>query len=242
MSTATSLFKYRAFNKSSIELMVNRELWFADPNTLNDPFECQMYYDRALEVVWSKHDVPESKRQSISNRLAKILSEVGICSFSRTRKNQLMWSHYSDEHKGFCIGFSQSKLKQTSENFGSIDVTYQADLPYKIIIERIKYFENLYPQRYKVKSIASDLLDSVIGTKYTNWKYEKETRLIRPKYGALKFSPKAVVSIAFGLRMTNRDKLTLKKLLEGNEWSHVKWFQAEKAEDKFALEFVPVYM
>ena len=108
MRTSTLLFKYRAFNKSSIELLVNRELWFAKPETLNDPFECQLSYERVLEAVWNKKEIAEQQQNNLKDELDKRLSELGICSFSRTRKNQLMWSHYSDEHRGFCIGVTEN--------------------------------------------------------------------------------------------------------------------------------------
>ena len=91
--------------------------------------------------------------------------------------------------------------------------------------------------QYSSHSFASDILRSIAGTKYTNWKYEKEVRLIKPSFGSLKFCPSSVVSITFGLRMEERDKVTLNKLLSTPEWSHLIWFQAEKQLDKFGLNF-----
>ena len=117
MAKATSLFKYKKFNKSSIELLVNKELWFAEPASLNDPFECQRTYSSVLDATWDKYDASKSEKLEIDKKLTKHLTETGICSFSRTRKNQLMWAHYADEHKGFCIGFNHSVLKSTSDSF-----------------------------------------------------------------------------------------------------------------------------
>ena len=236
MAIATSLFKYRTFNKSSIESLINRTLWFAGPRTLNDPFECQLTYKNALEATWSKFKVSEESKKDIDNTLKKYLMEAGICSFSRTRKNQLMWSHYADEHKGFCIGFNQKTLVATSERFFTIEVDYQSELPYKKIIERLGRFEQ-FRGNSNVNDVVSDILYSIIGTKYSNWTYEKETRLVRHSHGPLAFTPKAINSIAFGLRMSERDKATLNALLSGGDWSHVKWYQAEKSKDRFALEF-----
>jgi len=240
MSTQTSLFKYRPFNKSSIELLVNKELWFAQPETLNDPFECQTSFERVLETVWDRKQITPSLQKNIKEELDKRLSNLGICSFSRTRKNQLMWSHYSDEHRGFCIGFNENILKKTSDKFQSIPVVYQADLPYKKILERFEYYEEHEPNINGMSEVLGDILSSIIGTKYTNWKYEKETRLVTFNYGVLKFEPKSIVSIAFGLRMEERDKVTLKKLLSSNEWNHINWLQAQKAKDKFGLEFIKI--
>ncbi len=239
MAKATSLFKYRKFDKTSIELLINKELWFSNPESLNDPFECQRTYSDVLDVAWEKYNASKSDKIEIDEKISKQLSDVGICSFSRTRKNQLMWSHYADEHKGFCIGFNKRVLASSSNKFHSIEVDYQSDLPHKKIIERFYYFEG-FPGENNIFNIASDILFSIIGTKYSNWKYEKETRLIRPKYGPLGFSANAINSIAFGLRMPERDKATLYSLLSGVEWKHIKWYQAEKSKDKFALVFTEI--
>ena len=236
MTRASSLFKYRDFNKSSIELLLNRELWFAQPQKLNDPFECQLEYSRILEVTWKKYDLSEKDRGSITKYIKRNLEEVGICAFSRTRKNQLMWAHYANEHYGFCIGFNERILSKSNQNIKAINVEYQSDLPTKKLIGHLDSMR-FYQGNDKVGNVATDILETIIGTKYSNWSYEKERRLIQPTFGAIKFEPKSINSIAFGLRMTERDKVTLKALLKGPEWSHVKWFQSEKADEKFALEF-----
>lgn len=241
MAKATSVFKYRDFSKSSLELLINKELWFAQPSSLNDPFECQMLLPEFLESIWRHHPIPSSEKQEIEFFLAQQVKNIGVCSLSRTRKNQLMWAHYTNEHKGFCIGFDEHRLKETSEKFHSCLVEYSDDLPYKGVIERIKYYAanpDVQPEyRNSSSSIAADILSSIFGTKYTNWKYEKEVRLIRHSFGALKFCPTAVVSIALGLRMEERDKKTLRQLLSSPEWEHLLWFQAEKRPDKFGLDF-----
>jgi len=236
MAASSSLFKYRAFNKASIELLVNRELWFAKPESLNDPFEAMPSFDRALDAAWDEYSDARIKKSDIENKLKNLLKNIGICSFSRTRKNQLMWAHYADEHNGFCIGFNKIVLNKENQDLFTVDVKYQSDLPYKGILERFSVFKQLNLPN-GLQEIQGDIMYSIVGTKYTNWKYEKETRLIRNDYGAIKFSPKAINSIAFGLRMSERDKKTLYQLFKGNQWSHVKWYQAEKVPSKYALEF-----
>jgi hypothetical protein len=236
LAEATSIFKYRDFGKSSLELLINKEIWFAKPDSLNDPFECQMLFPEVLESIWRHHPIDKAEKIKIENYLTDQLETIGICSFSRVRQNQLMWAHYADEHKGFCIGFDEDTLKQTSAKFHSQVVKYQDELPYEGVIERIKLFENS-PGANSAHSISGDILSSVTGIKYTNWEYEREIRLMKPNFGAMSFSESAVVSIAFGLRMPERDKQTLRKLLSGAEWAHVLWFQAEKLPDKFGLHF-----
>jgi len=260
-----SVFKFRAFNKEAIELLVNRQLWFARPDSLNDPFECpfepaQMFvgldtFDKLDDQV--KHETKEAALATFN--------AMGICSFSRARKNQLMWAHYADEHKGFCIGFNESELKKVNGAIRAIDVRYQSELPSSQVLTNLEFPCKNSAERSKENSLErfhenslerstenslelpsdksfADHIDqqayhSIIGTKYTNWQYERERRLVLPQSQALLFSLKSVTSIAFGLRMPARDKQTLKELLKGPQWAHVKWYQGEKSAGKFALDF-----
>jgi len=211
-----SLFKFRPFDKTSIELLVNRELWFAKPDSLNDPFECQSNLDTIFSTM--------SDSSNTSGVLSR-LNSMGICSFSRARKNQLMWAHYADEHKGFCIGFNEAKLIKSEPKIKPIDVKYQSNFPSKFDIHN--FTDRLSKEDYY----------SIIGTKYTYWEYERERRLVLEESKAFTFSTDSVVSIAFGLRMSERDKKTLKRLLSTPEWKHLKWHQAEKSKKKLALNF-----
>lgn len=236
MLKPTILFKYREFNQASLELLLNRQLWFASPASLNDPFEGEPSFTGVLDAVWENYPFPEEERAQYKEIIEKQLKNTGICSFSRTRKNQLMWSHYTDEHKGFCIGFKEEILRSDGSNIYSLDVTYQDDFPFKEIIERFKYFEK-YPGTNNVNSIAGDIFYSVLGTKYSSWRYEKERRLLFCRSEAKEFKPEAINSIALGLHMSERNEQTIKKMLSGEEWKHIKWYKAEKSKTKYALEF-----
>ena len=228
-----SIFKFRAFNKDSIKILENRELWFARPDSLNDPFECPFEPDQ-LFLGLSQFDSLEPNIKEKAKTIAlNTFNSMGICAFSRARKNQLMWSHYANEHKGFCIGFNEDLLTQNNEQIRAIDVEYQSKLPRSQILKSFNM-----PDENSIESkIDRTAYNSIIGTKYTYWKYERERRLVIPKSKALSFSSKAVVSIAFGLRMPETNKKALRKLLDGNDWKHVKWFQGQKSTGKFALDF-----
>lgn len=111
------LFKYRKFDKNNLKLLLNRELWFAKPDTLNDPFEANSSFSNVLDAVWKHYPLPLDMRIKYERYLKQSLQQVGICSFSKARKNQLMWSHYADEHKGICIGFKEEYLKKAGVSF-----------------------------------------------------------------------------------------------------------------------------
>jgi len=52
--------------------------------------------------------------------LKSINEEFGIFSLSKSKNNLLMWSHYADSHKGYCIGFDHEMLLNISGSLGSV--------------------------------------------------------------------------------------------------------------------------
>jgi hypothetical protein len=41
-----SLFKYRAFDRSALQSLIDNKVWLAIPKSFNDPFDCRFYIDR----------------------------------------------------------------------------------------------------------------------------------------------------------------------------------------------------
>ncbi|EPW4543326.1 DUF2971 domain-containing protein [Vibrio vulnificus] len=232
MAKNKSLYKFRAFNKGSIELLLNRELWFAKPESLNDPFECQFDKEQLFSDLDGIERIYKDKIAEYADKIINEFNSMGICSFSRTKKNQLMWSHYADDHRGFCIEFKESSLLSNNKVIKSIDVNYQVDLP------KLNVINNVRIDGYKINAtFDSDIFTKIIGTKYTSWKYEKETRLVLIKSSPLKFLPTDVSSICFGLRMPQKDQNTLVTLLSGSDWKHLEWYQAVKSPGRLTLDF-----
>lgn len=233
------IFKYRAFNSTSLEMLINKQLWFADPDTFNDPFDCRLDYSIALKKSIQELDVPANyDNDLLFKSIGEKINKARVCCFSQTKKNQLMWAHYADDHKGFCIGFNTSDLLGNGNNLKvvSLPVEYKYDNPYQDIT---KDFQILLDLGGVVRhtNLSSEFLRRALATKYIGWKYEKEIRLISTISDVLDFQTESINSITFGLRMQDNDKQTLKKLLAGREWEHLKWFETTKAENCYALNF-----
>ncbi|AXF61952.1 DUF2971 domain-containing protein [Leclercia sp. W6] len=236
MANNRVLFKYRNCKDDGLRVLRERELWFATANTFNDPFEAETSFPDVLAAVWARKELPLNLKLKFQKALKESISTYGVCALSRARKNQLMWSHYADEHRGFCIGFKEKELRGEGSRIHAINIKYQSNYPYQGIIDRLEFFES-HPSENSLQKIAGDIIHSILGTKYSGWKYERERRLIKLESGALKFEPKAINSIAFGLRTSEESKEEIRSLLSGKEWSHVKWYKAEKSTAKYSLDF-----
>ena len=61
---------------------------------LNDPFELRPY------------DLTDPRiRQAFLTTRDEIGAERGLACFSSAWSNPVIWAHYSDNHKGLCLGF-----------------------------------------------------------------------------------------------------------------------------------------
>lgn len=94
------------------------------------------------------------------NAYFKKIIQFRVSCFSKTPYSILMWSHYANDHKGFCISYNTSKIKEKIKK-ELYPVFYQ-----DILIPLIKTEKNL--NTGKINSLL----------KYKDWKYEKEWRLI----------------------------------------------------------------
>jgi hypothetical protein len=96
-----------------------------------------------------------------------------ICSFSAVHDSILMWSHYADQHKGFCVEYDLGKFDPGDAFLKNL---------YPVIYS--KELADLTPWAEKLVSCgAGDLTTGVlllaVIQKFTGWEYEQEWRYIR---------------------------------------------------------------
>jgi Protein of unknown function (DUF2971) len=145
--------------------------------------------DSPLDVVTEHFLESEPERRKIE--LKKLIAEIGqeryrklleqflallkksykICSFSERNDSLLMWSHYADSHKGFCIEYDISVLPYGDHRSRFMfPVVYSPEIFDATSNLRYKESNNFNNLRYILSAM----------TKSTDWSYEKEWRLIFP--------------------------------------------------------------
>jgi hypothetical protein len=127
-------------------------------NELNDPFELLPY------------DLTDSDiRRAFLKTRDDIHKDRGVACFSASWRDPVVWAHYSDKHRGLCLGFEVPEIDGNPESDECHPVTY-------------------VPQPLQFPADFADLPDSerfaivqrVLFTKYKNWAYEEEIRLWAP--------------------------------------------------------------
>jgi hypothetical protein len=88
-----------------------------------------------------------------------------ICSFSEIHNSTLLWTHYADEFKGFCVGYNLKELNN--------DLT-ELLLPVRYSDSLIEVDDTFFDGRDSNES----LLMNSLTLKSSDWQYEKEWRLL----------------------------------------------------------------
>jgi hypothetical protein len=147
----------------------------------------------------------------------------GVYCLSKTKQNILLWSHYANSHKGFCVGFNPKQFffECLNSEMGGRDVVYSSDYP--VIDPR----ENVLQQLYRT-----------IYTKSIDWKYEEEYRLrkINAARQSIQVSMDCINEINLGCEMPDEHK---KEILDfvAYKLPNVKIFQAKILRKKFEITF-----
>ena len=155
----------------------------------------------------------------------RLCSDFGILSLTPNEKNILMWSYYSNSHKGFCIGYNAKYLIQ-SRIFGSGGmVAYSNDFPKM----------PLFPTR------DDNAILNLLFTKGKVWEHEEEYRLIhRYKNSNTRILPtEAISEVILGCQIPEQDRVNYALKIQG-VLPNVEIFQIEQSKTNFSLEKIPV--
>ncbi|WP_158657193.1 DUF2971 domain-containing protein [Maribacter cobaltidurans] len=139
---------------------------------------CEKHGEYLIDENRDVESVKNDLRKSLSNLAefqrmqefaeSKAMDEnYGILSLTARWNSILMWSHYGNNHQGFCIGFNEEKMRNSGLFNNGGPVTYRNDFPE---INPLTEEESLEVMFLQTHSKAKD------------WTYEKEYRLIKLFY------------------------------------------------------------
>lgn len=245
-------YKYGSFNEFSESVFSTPTVWFSAPSKLNDPFECRPEFifqptsEQSIEMLkgiikkrnphMTDHDVTANavgellrahkenrnfnwEGQSIRDYFDSEFEKIGLCCLSMKPDNILMWSHYANYHYGYCLQFEGTN-----------------HTPFFGEAQPVKYKKD-YPIVDCINMTNEEQVDLVFLTKYRQWAYEKEYRIIniRQGPGLREYPAHLLKGVIFGLRMPNKEKEQIRQWL-GHRGHSVKLYQAVQSKSKFAIE------
>jgi hypothetical protein len=151
-----------------------------------------------------------------------------VCSFSGTPHSIIMWSHYADEHRGFCIEYDTESLPQ--EHL-FVRMLYPVIYSEKLF-EGTKYYLAAMRDRktFNILFLALAALH-----KSPEWSYEKEWRLVIPAGLLKEASPWRIPTpkrVYLGTRMPDDKK---RQIIEICTRKGIEIHQMDLADDSFCL-------
>lgn len=144
-----------------------------------------------------------------------------VSCFSDKSDNILMWSHYTDNHKGFCVEYDISNRDLQNDDFINMlhPVVYTKD------------FLNIDYSQIQLKYVIGFCL---VLQKYIDWQYENEYRLImNPKEKRLFTMPMMPSKVYLGLKMEAYYKRIIINICNYHKISYV-----EMTKDSFSYNLV----
>ena len=136
---------YKFLNcKYGLRALRQRRLKISEIGSLNDPFDL-------IPVDLSDARV----RMAFLHNREQLGKKQGLLCFSRTWHNPVLWAHYSESHRGLCLGFEIPEGGPTNRR----NVEYVDQL--------IKLPDNL----------DLEFAEGLLFSKYAHWGYEDEVRL-----------------------------------------------------------------
>jgi len=177
----------------------------------------QVFRDMILNAV---HDTFTKMRKTL-------LEERGFSCFSAKPLDIMMWSHYADGHRGFCLEFDTSYDPWISKTF---HVRYADTFSYINPVDIIVEPAGADPE--------NPLLVASVLTKARCWEYEHEWRTMHLQPNTLfGYEWRALTGIYFGAAMPPAHKEILCLVLHGSP-THL--YNVERDEKGFALRATKV--
>jgi hypothetical protein len=120
------VYKYRGGNfKRDLESLEKNSYWSPQFDDLNDPCETLINTDpfKKQSKIFAKLFSKEKSEQFLAvekalHNLFEIKKKgIGIYSLSKTFKDELLWAHYANSHKGFCVEYDLELLANSYKSF-----------------------------------------------------------------------------------------------------------------------------
>jgi hypothetical protein len=179
--------------------------------------------DRAeFEGMWKLTDeIIKIKLDETGKEVSGIGDEIyRVCSFSELNDTLLMWAHYANDHRGFCIGYSFKELNN--------DLT-ELLLP-------VIYSDNLLEiSQFMFPTTNKSLIMNAITRKSSAWEYEKEWRIVMLKNNEEKVQSQRMPvpkKVYLGTRISEKDK---NAIIEIAKRKNIQVYQMYMKSDDFKL-------
>ncbi len=224
------LYRYLR-DDAAIKTIETRSFRVSRITELNDPFEWRVGFQGhppALEEVLEKQ----------MEGLVELASQdMGIICFSKIINDPILWSHYTNVHRGIAFEVNVNVNRHLVSNLQEVDY----DKPPMII-----------PFQRYVKGQVSDIelmdiIKNLHKQKSASWRYEQECRLVidlktcKPAGGSFlwdKMPPAFITHAVIGFRSSIGEQY-LRQALDSNGFQHTQILKAKRSLETYEIKLEP---
>ncbi len=236
------LYKYNPPEYYSFRNYENDEVHLSPNGNLNDVYE----------------GLPAFNTNENSTKIKSYSTTALMSCFSETNKSVLMWAHYADSSKGFCVEYDLKRLsKDEIISLGIYPVLYDE---HRLIHRDLKSLEySLANLEHAIKNGEEyddgELLDDLIPLmlcKGNDWQYEREWRIISTKLklyqeyktntSGINIPLKCVSAVYLGYRMEQTKRKHIIEITQRKNQSgaNISVYEAILSCDTYEFDFVKV--
>lgn len=145
-------YRFRGSNQFdlALDIILNNRLYCADWSTMNDPMEGSFVYSRTSS--------DELDCKSIVQEIIEKKRNIRICSLSKTFDSHLLWAHYASGFDGLAV---EIELPEEDDRIKS--VSYRGAFGHVMMDPTVNPYQ---------------AAQEVLSSKYNEWKYEQEVRIL----------------------------------------------------------------
>ncbi len=251
------LFKFREINKNLLDTLVKSYLYFAFPDKLNDPFDCQIDVCASITSAIARCQDSKIREQLVTFKQSEdfwkaghLVKTAGIFSSCVGKDKQAdilagwdshtMWSHYADGHKGVCLTyqFDEQWFHENKDHVVATDRVQYGESP--ISDWFVSNETGSFTRPDLSDQLADDpgirLLMKLFTSKSPAWEYEQEARIIARESGPYPIQQSHLAQICFGLHTSQSDIDLIHKICDRSGYS-VTFARMKRGEGDFGLTY-----
>ncbi|MCD1656119.1 DUF2971 domain-containing protein [Treponema zuelzerae] len=193
------LYKYYSNYDFVEETITKNTLYFSSVEKFNDPYEsiCNINYKNKTHTM-----IPNPKMFG------------NVCCFCQKPDNYLLWSHYADNHRGFCIEYEFDKIRLTKEK------RYESLInSNKYVVGKVKYQKDALKCNKLPSMEYSDNLCNLFFHKFPMWKYENEVRIVlfNSKINKITLPNTKITKVFFGKNCDKKYMIRILHIINFNQ-------------------------
>ena len=219
------VYKYQS-SAYGIKNFIENVIYYNDPRNFNDKRDCSLnlisldekFLDDLILEEFNKPIYSKYSRNIIKEKLKdkklkyklfeqfkpeainKIISNIGVSSFTNTPFEELMWGHYTSNSTGICIEYNLLEL-----------ILFFNKVEQKATFFKVEYRPELKPIRFNKENIFDKSIEWV-SVKKDNWRYENEVRSFIHSNNlsrTVTIPPSTITAIYLGINISddNRQKI-----------------------------------